>query len=108
MSDSDKRAAQLLSLSNNSELDVLEDPQKRATSCIAAIGSLGERLRSAGSLRAEHERAVGVAIDIYRRKALAAGMAPAEVSRAVAESRAEVDDGNQQARMAMACLRQLT
>lgn len=107
-SEAERRAARLLSLSNNSSLDSKSDPYDRAIACMVAIDLLTARLTEAIGVTGDQRRALAMARQIYERRAIAAaGKASRGIAVDVEKVRSQVEDPNQQARTGVSCLRQL-
>lgn len=105
--EAERRAARLLSLTNNSSLDTKSDPYERAVACIVAVSSLQQRMTDAIGMSAEQKRALVIAGQIYERKAAAAHDGASSIKADVERVRSEAEDPNELARMGVSCLRQL-
>ncbi len=106
----ERRAARLLSLTNNSSLDNKKTPYDRDVACLAAIGFLEGRMAEMIAISQEQRRALAQARGLYRRKALAEAdgkdARAVDADRDVLQRDAE-DDPAQSAKTAVACLRRL-
>ena len=108
-SEADRRAAALLSLSNNSTLEGKKDPYELAVACLVALDSLQERMAEVQALDDEKRNALRLARTLYERRATAASGKPAaELASDVEAGRAAADDPSLQAQTAVSCLRKLT
>ena len=105
--EAERRAARLLSLTNNSSLDTKSDPYERAVACIVAVSSLQQRMTDAVGISAEQKRALVIAGQIYERKAAAAKDDAASLKADIERARSEAEDPNELARRGVSCLRQL-
>lgn len=108
VSENEMRAARLLSITNNGALDTTADPYERAVACVVSVEKLGARLRAANVLTDAQLEAVTLAQQNFRRRAveLAEGNAAA-VERDVEAGLVSEADPNEQARVGIACLRQM-
>lgn len=105
----DRQAAALLSLSNNSTLELKKDPYERAVACLVALDSVQERFVEVGALDEKMKRTMRGARALYERKASALnGHSAVDLARDVEAGRATSDDPSLQARTATSCLRALT
>lgn len=105
--EAERRAARLLSLTNNSSLDAKSDPYERAVLCVVAIDSLQERLRNAFGITGDQKRALAVARGVYERRADSAKAAGANLRGDIEKADSEAEDAGELARTGVSCLRQL-
>ncbi|MCT2557781.1 hypothetical protein N0B51_02170 [Tsuneonella sp. YG55] len=107
VSEAEMRAARMLSLGNNGAVQAITDPFQLSVSCVVSLEWLGQRMREGGMTNADQNASLDKAIKIYRARALDGGNAPVAISRALETRRSEDVGDSQQAKLAMACLRQL-
>ncbi|WP_133366390.1 hypothetical protein [Qipengyuania sediminis] len=105
--EAERRAARLLSLSNNSTLDAKTDPYDRAVLCTVAIEAVQQRLTEAIGMSAEQKQAMAAARGVYQRRAAAAATGARDIRADAERMRTENEDPNQMMRTGVACLRQL-
>lgn len=108
VSEADLRTARLLSLSNNGALQPISDPYELSISCAVSIQAVADQLRTMNAVTSDQLRAMDAAVRLYRQRALDTGKSRAELNRDIETKAAEEVDVSQQARIGLACLRQLT
>lgn len=107
--EADRRAAALLSLSNNSTLEAKKDPYELALACLVALDSLQERLNEMQALNNERRNALRLARSLYERKAsTSSAKSAAELANDIHAERAASENQTLQAQVAISCLRKLT
>jgi hypothetical protein len=107
-SEADMRAAALLSLSNNSALDVQADPYDLAVTCVVALDSLAARVESGTALNADQKRALASARRVYEQRARDASGGTSEQLRLdVEERKAASGETRQRLLEAVSCIRQI-
>lgn len=108
ISEADRRAARLLSLSSaNSLASDSSDPYVVFVSCAASIDMLGIQVESRQLISAQDRRSLATAADIYRRRAQQLGRTDEMVARDIAKAKASDISQDVRARTAVACLRRL-
>lgn len=107
--EADRRAARLLSLSNNGAAATASDPYEAAIGCVVAIDALNSQVAASSSLDDEQKRALAVARSFYERRASDAGeKTRAQIARDIEAAKVETDDRKQRLLTALSCLRELT
>ena len=106
--EAERRAAALLSLSNNSTLEAKKDPYQLAVACLVALDGLQERMVEFRALDDEKKNALRQARTLYERKAAAArGGSARELAGDIEAGREASEDAGLQAQIAVSCLRKL-
>lgn len=107
--EADRRAARLLSLSNNGALEQIGDAYTLGVACVVSIEALQEMLATSNVLNEDQKKALRTATSIYEKRALAAGDRSAQdIRRDIETQRSASDDVSERARSAVSCLRKLT
>ena len=107
-SEADRRAAALLSLSNNSALDTQSDPYELAVTCVVALDSLAARVESGTALNAEQKRALASARRVYEQRAKDTGTkTSAQLREDIDERKAAPGETRQRLLEAVSCIRQI-